>query len=89
VFGSDTFGNLKAWMEFVSNPDNYKDLWQPAKVAESTLQVASFFSNPKKWNGGKSRNKAEVTIINEIEKDEKPRKGERTGGRPLGLVHAS
>jgi predicted acylesterase/phospholipase RssA len=52
VFGSDTFGNLKAWMEFVSNPDNYKDLWQPAKVAESTLQVASFFSNPKKWNEG-------------------------------------
>ena len=52
VFGSDTFGNLKAWMEFVSNPDNYKDLWQPAKVAESTLQVASFFSNPKNWNEG-------------------------------------
>jgi predicted acylesterase/phospholipase RssA len=23
VFGSDTFGNLRAWMEFVSTPDNY------------------------------------------------------------------
>ena len=52
VIGSDTFGNLRAWMEFVSTPDNYKDLWQPAKIAESTLQVASFFSNPRKWNEG-------------------------------------
>ena len=33
-----------------------------------------------------SRNKAEVTIINEIEKDERPRKGEKTGHRRMGIT---
>jgi hypothetical protein len=40
----------------------------------------------KHLHEGQSRNKAEVTIINEIEKDERPRKGEKTGARRLGIA---
>ena len=33
-------------MEFVSTPDNYKDLWQPANIAASTLQAAIILFQP-------------------------------------------
>jgi hypothetical protein len=51
--------------------------------------VRAYEKHLHETRGGQSRNKAEVTIINEIEKDERPRKGEKMGGRRLDLAHAS
>jgi hypothetical protein len=51
--------------------------------------VRAYKKHLRETEGRKSRNKAEVTIINEIEKDERPRKGEKTGGRRLSLAHTS
>jgi hypothetical protein len=51
--------------------------------------VRAYEKHLHETRGGQPRNKAEVTILNEIEKDERPRKGEKPGGRPLGLAHAS
>src|SRR5262245_6866570 len=49
VFGTDWFGNTRAMMSFLSNPENYRNLWLPSKMAESFQVTMSMLSDRDKW----------------------------------------
>ena len=48
VFGTDWFGNTQALMNYVSNIENYKGMWQPHKIMSALSETMSIFSDPKK-----------------------------------------
>ena len=52
VFGPDlgAFGN--AFSNFLLDPESYKDLLLPGKVAEAAIGTLSFLTDPSKWNEG-------------------------------------
>jgi predicted acylesterase/phospholipase RssA len=52
VFGPDWFGNTQALIRYVSDIKNYQDLWQPQKIMSSFPEIASVFSDPKRWDKG-------------------------------------
>jgi predicted acylesterase/phospholipase RssA len=60
VFGADLFGNTRALMEFVSNPDSYKNVWLPHRMMDSFKETMELISNHlpdrdsgfKKWDEG-------------------------------------
>jgi predicted acylesterase/phospholipase RssA len=52
VFGSDNFANTRAMVEFFTDPESYKNLWLPDKVAESAKETVAFMSDRAKWNQG-------------------------------------
>jgi predicted acylesterase/phospholipase RssA len=59
VFGSDWAGNARAVMEFASDPESYKHLWQPHKMLDAFNETMSLFydhspmrRNYKKWDSG-------------------------------------
>jgi predicted acylesterase/phospholipase RssA len=53
VFGPDWFGNTRALMQYLSDPDtHFKNLWLPDQIAESFRQTMSFLSDHRKWTEG-------------------------------------
>lgn len=59
VFGADWFGNSRAMMEFASDPDSYKHLWQPHKMMDAFNETMSLLYDHspmrrkyKKWDRG-------------------------------------
>ncbi|HMF20777.1 MAG TPA: patatin-like phospholipase family protein [Pseudolabrys sp.] len=52
VFGSDSFANTRAMVEFFSSPESYENLWLPEKIAESAKETLAFMSDHTKWNQG-------------------------------------
>ena len=52
VFGPDLTANTRAMMGFLFNPQNYKNLVLPAKMADAFRETVSLMSDPNKWNEG-------------------------------------
>lgn len=52
VFGTDWVDSMQTWMNFVSNPKSYENLFLPDKMVESFQRTMNFMADPKKWNKG-------------------------------------
>lgn len=52
VFGTDSVANTKAMVDFLIDPQSYKNLWLPDKVAEAAKDTLAFMSDRAKWNEG-------------------------------------
>jgi predicted acylesterase/phospholipase RssA len=51
VFGTDNFANMKAMMEFWTDPQN-KNLWLPGEIMKAAQESIKFVSEPSLWNEG-------------------------------------
>jgi predicted acylesterase/phospholipase RssA len=52
VFGADNATNMRAMIDFFTNPRSYENLWLPDKVAEAAKETISFMLDRSKWNEG-------------------------------------
>jgi predicted acylesterase/phospholipase RssA len=53
VFGTDWLGNTEALMKFVSDTQNYKDVWLPHKMVSAFAETLSMLSDRNmKWDRG-------------------------------------
>jgi len=52
VFGPDIGSNTRAMMQFLINPDSYKNIWLPDDMMAALKQSMEVFVDPKKWNEG-------------------------------------
>ena len=53
VFGTDWFSNTEALIDYVSDAENYKGVWQPRSMMRALTETMSMFSDRKKrWDEG-------------------------------------
>jgi predicted acylesterase/phospholipase RssA len=53
VFGTDWLSNTEALMDYVSNAENYKGVWQPREMMRAFTETWSMFSDrEKRWDEG-------------------------------------